>query len=412
MTTARQSALRLAPFRRVWFGATVSSTGDAASWIALVALALTSAHANVAVLVALYTAPVAVGGLIAGWALDRFDRRRLLIADSLARAAVFASIPIAAAVGHVDAIQLYAVAAVYGALKMISLAGFPSIIPALVPDALLDQANALEGASFGLASLVGAALAGVVIATLGAGVVVAADAVSYVVFAACLATVTLRRDVDSGASEEDRAQPEQSTGLGPVVRAAIRNPWLRDTTLMFMLFNVGEGALLVFLPHRAVDLGLGAGGYGWLVAATTGGELIAAAILARSTWHAPLIASIIVAQVLGAALILGLIVALPVSTVITLVLLGLCTAPMTAWAQSVRMRAIPASQRGRLFALLRTLMQATPPIGAGLAAVTLPLGGTATVVVIAAVMGLPALLLSPDLLRRRTAAAGRPLPGP
>jgi MFS family permease len=86
-------------FRRVWLGATASAAGDAASWIALVALALGTPHASIAVLAICYTAPVAVGGLAAGWALDRFDRRRLMIIDATARAAVFALIPISAAFG-------------------------------------------------------------------------------------------------------------------------------------------------------------------------------------------------------------------------------------------------------------------------------------------------------------------------
>ena len=55
-------------FRRVWAGATVSAAGDAASWVALVALSLGPARASLPILVALYTAPVAVGGLAAGWA--------------------------------------------------------------------------------------------------------------------------------------------------------------------------------------------------------------------------------------------------------------------------------------------------------------------------------------------------------
>jgi hypothetical protein len=43
-------------------------------------------------------------------------------------------------------------------------------------------------------------------------------------------------------------------------------------------------------------------------------------------------------------------------------------------------------------------MQATPPLGAGVAALTLPRGATLTVIVITAMMSLPALLLRRDLL--------------
>jgi hypothetical protein len=44
--------------------------------------------------------------------------------------------------------------------------------------------------------------------------------------------------------------------------------------------------------------------------------------------------------------------------------IGLFSAPMTVWAQSLRMSRIPGPLRGRGFAMLRTLMQATPPLGA------------------------------------------------
>src|SRR5690348_14132762 len=51
------TALSIPVFRRVWAGATVSAVGDAASWVALVGLALGTAHASLPLLAALYTAP-------------------------------------------------------------------------------------------------------------------------------------------------------------------------------------------------------------------------------------------------------------------------------------------------------------------------------------------------------------------
>jgi hypothetical protein len=168
---------------------------------------------------------------------------------------------------------------------------------------------------------------------------------------------------------------------------------------MFALANIGEGALLVFLPHRAIDLGLGSGGYGWLVAATTGGELLAAAALVRMHWRFPLPNSVVAAQLTAGALILLLLIGVPVAAVAALALFGVCTAPMTAWAQTLRMQVIPAEVRGRAFALLRTLMQATPPLGALLAAGALPHGTTITVLAISAAIALPAVVLGHRILR-------------
>ena len=365
------------------------------------ALSLGTVHASLPLLVALYTAPVAAGGLAAGWALDRFDRRRVMITDSLVRGAAFASIPLAALFGGLGAAQLYAVAVVYGLLKMIGLAGFPALIPSLVSAKQIDQANALETVTFGLAALVGAGLAGLAVATIGPAPVVVFDAASYLVMAACLWSV------HGLSSPTRRAVPGRTVGRGgtdlrAIARLVATNPVLRDTTIMFALFNVGEGALLVFLPHRAVELGMGSGGYGFLVAATTAGQLLAAALLARHTWTASLRLSIILAQITAALLVLLLVIRSAAVTVAALLAMGICTAPMTAWAQSLRMRLAPAQAHGRLFALLRTAMQGTPPAGAALAALTLTHGIVAVVVVVAAVMGLPAFVLAHDLMTPAT----------
>jgi hypothetical protein len=42
---------------------------------------------------------------------------------------------------------------------------------------------------------------------------------------------------------------------------------------------------------------------------------------------------------------------------------GVTESSLTPWAQTIRMRLIPTPMRGRVFALLRTLMQSTRPIG-------------------------------------------------
>jgi MFS family permease len=383
-------------FRRAWSAFTVSAAGDAASWIALVALCLGRVGGSLPLLAALYTAPVAVGGWVAGWALDRYDRRKVVMADSVIRAAAFASIPVAAALGHLTAIQLYVVAAVYGLFKMISLAGFPALIPSLVPADRLAQANALEGVSFGVASLVGAALAGVVVAVAGAAPVIAFDAVSYVALAVALASIPR---LDPAWVPRSNSAAASSATLLSVVRLALRDPILLTTTIMFALFNIGEGCLLVFLPHRATQLGLGDGGYGYLVAVTTIGQLAAGLALTRRAWAWPLQVSIVAVQAAAAVSVLLLIAPGLPATIAGLVLLGLLSAPMTAWAQTLRMRVVPPESHGRLFAVLRTVMQATPPLGAGLGALVMPHGAAVTVLAVGGVMGLPVLALGAVLIR-------------
>lgn len=184
-----------------------------------------------------------------------------------------------------------------------------------------------------------------------------------------------------------------------VLRLVITRPVLRTLTVMFALFNVGEGMLLVFLPSRSAAIGLGTGGYGYMVAALTAGELAAAALLARRDWSRPLVASILVCQLTAAVIVISLIAASPVSTIIAMAALGFVSAPMTAWAQTLRMQEAPAAMHGRLFAVLRTVMQATPPLGAAAAAWVSAAGWgpVALICCAAAVMALPVLPGAADL---------------
>ena len=175
-------------FALLWGGATVSALGDGMSFVALVWLIIErgGTPAEVGWLAAVYTAPVIVGGIAAGVILDRFDRRRVIAADNVIRGLAIASVPVAAAMGVLTTAHLFVVAAIYGLLFMTSIAGIPSLIPALVDESDLTTANAMESISYGIAGLVGPALAGVVIALLGAPLVLALDAATYAVFVVCL----------------------------------------------------------------------------------------------------------------------------------------------------------------------------------------------------------------------------------
>ena len=148
----------------------------------------------------------------------------------------------------------------------------------------------------------------------------------------------------------------------------------------------------MLLPTYARDvLGGDAATYGLLASAFAGGALTGTLVVGAVAWRWPLGRSIA-----GAVCLTGLVFALLLpapplpATVGILVLAGLAASSLTPWAQTVRMRLIPAALRGRVFALLRTLMQATPPVGALLAGAMLAGGEVAAVIaVIAAVITVP-----------------------
>jgi MFS family permease len=390
--------LNTADFRRLWTGATVSTLGDGMTFVALawLVLARPGGTTQLGLLGICYTAPVLLGGLAVGPLLDRFDKRTVLIADSLLRAAAVASIPLTSALHAMPGWLPFAVAATYGLLKMVPLAGFPAAIPQLVDEADLDPANALESLSFSIANVAGPAAAGLLITQIGAANVLLIDCVSFLIFALAAATVRrpLRPHVPAAPTEEDDdagAAPSRSTTLAGLAK----DPVIVATTIAFMAFNIAEGMLMVTAPWLARNhLPGGAAVLGALLSATAAGEIVGAA-LAGGRQPRRRVHAIGLIQAGAAAAFLALL-ATPNQLLVGagFFAIGLLSAPMTVWAQSLRMRRIAPALHGRAFATLRTLMQATPPLGSALVTPLLVRDQLVTAAVAMTVIaGLPALYL-------------------
>lgn len=367
MIASYVAALRLRDYRLLWIGSTVSTLGDAMTLVALTWLVLTrSGPTGVGWLVVCFGAPVVVGGLLTGRILARFGVVRTLFVDSLIRAAVVASVPIAQLAGQVPKWLPFVVAAAYGLAKMIPLAGVPTLIPDLVGPERLNAANALEMLSFGIGSVTGPALAGALLAVVAPGHVLALDAITFLIFAGCLRAMRRTDTVPGDAAD--------GVGVAGAIRFIIRCGPVRTTTLMFAGCNIGLGVLAVLIPVYAVDvLDAGAAGFGAMSAALAAGEVIGA--VAAGAWpvRRGLGRAIAATQLLTGLAACGLLLRPQLAGACgCLALVGAFSAPMTIWAQTLRMSLVPPRLRGHVFALLRTTMQAGAPIGGAV-------GGTALV---------------------------------
>jgi len=421
--------LRRRDYALLWGGATISALGDGMSFVALVWLMVErgGGAGDIGLLSAIYTAPVIVGGLVAGVILDRFDRRRVIAADNAIRGLAIASVPIAAAVGVLTTTQLFVVAAIYGLLFMTSIAGIPSLIPTLVDEDELTTANAMESITYGIAGLIGPGLAGLVITMLNATTVLAIDAVTYGAFVVCLllmraptpttASTIVGHVAEPGAGDRPAGEPATSGGMGPALRFVLGAPAIVVITVMYMGLNVAGGISSVLIPIYARDVLAGdATTYGLILSVMTGGELLGLITIGAIGWRWPLGRSIAAGATLS-GLILGLMVLRP-GLVLTLVILGasgFTESSLTPWAQTIRMRLIPPNLRGRVFALLRTTMQSTRPIGAVLGGIVLAGGDvTLALALVALLVFLPGLvgLFAPGLSRAATAEPLLDTPGP
>lgn len=388
-----QEIFQYKSFRVFWLGFTFSAIGDAMTRIALIWFVYQSTGSPQALggLLLAYTGPVVFGGLLAGWLLDRFDRRMVMLIDNAFRGIVVASVPLSYFLGHLALWHIYLVAAVYGCLTMITLAGGPSLVPSLIPQKQLATANSLEMLSYTLSGVVGPPVAGFLIARFGAPSVVVIDALSYAAFALALTRVHFLAEHNT----KEKGAGKTTYRLKDAFSLLLQDKVLLATTLMFMVFNIGEGFLAVWLPLFS-DRVLRGGPelYGVLLGALAAGEVAGSMLAGSLILPLSLGVLICIAQMLsGISLSILLLGPSTWWTITGLALLGAFSAPMTVWAQTLRMQIIPEQLRGRTFALLRTLMQSSGPLASAGAGVLLLAVGIPTMIGLSAILiGVPGVL--------------------
>jgi MFS family permease len=394
-----QEIFRFRAFRLFWLGFTFSTLGDVATRVALTwyVFEKTDSPAALGLLALTYTGPIIISGLFVGTILDRFDRRKVMIVDNLIRGTIMALIPLLHFLGLLQLWHVYLASLVYGSLVMVSLAGSPALVPDLVDEEHLATANALETLSYTLSAVVGPLIAGFLIPLIGAPRVVLLDAASYLLFAFLLMRMpTAVRKIPSVENVADAVATPQYR-LADAGKLLVQNPILLTTTLMFMAFNLGLGAFLTILPVFSTNvLNGGSELYGLLLGALAVGEVLSS-VLAGTLDLPYALGKLIALAQFTSGLMLGLLLLgfnIPLA-IISMALLGFCSAPLTIWAQTLRMKIIPAALRGRTFALLRMLMQSTNPAGGMVGGFLLPLlsfpvmiGLAASVIAIAGFIGL------------------------
>jgi len=355
-----------------WLSFSLSVLGDAITRTTLVwyVFDLTGSSVSLGWLSFCFTAPVVIGGMTAGWLLDRYDRRTIMVIDSLTKSLLVMSVPVLAAVNSMPLWYVYLVASLFGFLMMIPLAGVPSLLPAMVARSDLNAANALESIGYTTGGVLGPPLAGLLIVQVGPLEALYVDGVTYLVFAWAVWRCRARQ-------EDRRSETGGETSLLAAARVIARSPILVSTTLMYLVFNVGLGALLVLVPVFA-DTVLGGGPelYGLLLSCIAIGELVSSMTVGTVRLPLPEGLAICLAALLSGGAVAGIAFSPnSLGAAIGLALYGAFSAPLTIWGQTLRMKIIPPSFHGRCFAIMRTMMQSGGPLGGVSAGLAVPLLG-------------------------------------
>lgn len=270
--------LRIAIFRSLWLALLASNIGTwmqtvGAQWLLVEE---SGTDTLVAVVQTASTLPILLLALPSGALADTFDRRRLLLGVQAFLVAVGVLLTVLTFAQRMPPTLLLTLTFVLGGGQALTAPAWQAVIPELVPRAQLANASALGAISMNLARAVGPAVAGVLIARTGVGVVFALNTLSFVVFAVVLWRWR-RSPVDAGTAPERFTAAVRSGG-----RYVRYSPVVRRILLRAGLFLVPGSALWALLPLVASRrLGLGSGGYGVLLAAVGVGAVAGALLLPR-----------------------------------------------------------------------------------------------------------------------------------
>jgi MFS family permease len=344
-------------FLLLWAGQFVSQVGDRLAALAFPWLVYTSTGSalGTGAVFAIYTLPYVLFGAFAGVAVDRVDKRRLMIAVDVLRALLVLAVPFLAT---------RSLPAVYVLAFLIATAGVffdpakLSILPELVPDERLLRANSLMSTAENLTEILGWAFAGLLLAAVSTSAAFELDALTFAVSAVALLLMRYRAPVRAAA---DEAASTFWSDLREGLSFLRRDRGVRANTVMIVVCVAGLGAaypLTFLLAVRVLDGGTRA--FGLLEAAVgvgyLAGSLTLVALASRVRKGRVMVAGL---AAMGVFLALVPLAGSVWAAAVPLALFGLANAAVLIAVDTYLQQAIPEGLRGRVLGSRFTLTQGT-----------------------------------------------------
>ena len=259
----------------LWAGDSLSQFGYMVTTLAMPLLAVKTLHATpfeVGLLTTFeYLAFLAIG-LPAGAWVDRMRRRNVMITADIGRAAVLATIPLAAAFGALTLWQVYAVVLVTGCLTVFFDVSYQSYLPFLIGREHLAEGNAKLQGTQSVAQVAGPSIGGLLVQALTAPYAILANVGSFLWSAGWVGRIGAREPRPDRTADRHLVR-EVREGVAFI----LRHPILRKVagaTGTSNLWSSGGQAMLIVLLARKLDLS--AGVIGALMSAGAVGGLLGA----------------------------------------------------------------------------------------------------------------------------------------
>lgn len=270
--------LRVGGFRYLWTASLFGNLGSffqitAGSWLMW---ELTASPAWVGWMTASRNLPLLVLALPAGVLADRIHRSRMLAGTQIAMGVSAAAMAVLTWMGWMNPVLLLALGMLLGIGNAFNAPTWQSMVPDLVPRALVTSAVALNSVSFNAARAIGPALGGVVVATLGAAAAFGLNAISYgvVVIAVLL--------VGRGLAAHDPDGSSVARAMVTGIKFARHTQAFRRVLALGTLFALGTAVLQAMLPVKAEEVGGDAGGYGLLLGMMGAGAALGGMTITRA----------------------------------------------------------------------------------------------------------------------------------
>ncbi len=388
---------------RIWFaGALVSNIGTwlqrtAQDWIVIHDLTANNAMA-VGITMALQFGPQIICMPISGFAADHFDTRRLLMATQGAQALIAFGLGATVLTGHVTLPLVYLFALLLGIATAIDAPPRQTFVSQLVKPGLVGNAVSLNSASFNIARMIGPAVAGLLIAAIGAGWAFVINGVS---FAAVLSSLIGIRSVD--LSHPARAIREK----GAIMRGfryVIHRSDLLAVMAMILVAETFTFNFAVFISAMCTSVfHLEVAQFGLFNSAMAVGSVVGALLIAGR--DRPRLGVIVIGCVaLGLSTTLAAVMPSAWAFAVVLPLCGAAMQTMTASANGYVQLSSDDEMRGRVMAVYMAVLSGGTPIGAPVMGWIANVAGPRVSVLIGGTIALVAAGIGVSLLISRAGA--------
>jgi len=394
-------------FALFWSSQSLSNLGDAFGLIGLQLLVLqeTGSIVTLALMTSIWGAARIAATMLAGPVVDAVDRRRLMLACDVGRAALLLAMPLARALGVPIVPLTYVLVVLAPALGAFFEVAYISVVPGLVDAEHVEHANTLLWTSRATAAAVGPALAGLISQAWGPIWALGLDGASFALSGLALAAIRFRPW--AVAPPPDAAAAGGVRGMTAGVRFLLGDPVLLPVTLVACALGLmSQGGINLVMFRLKTALGADDVVVGTVIAIGSIGGIAGTALAAR------------LHRRLGLARALGSGTVLQALGVAWLALAGspfamapgVVSALLGDWLQGTITMALyqlraPEAVRGRVVAAQWTLRLLMAPVGTLLIGMVAgELGATPTLLAMAGLL-LALAAATMVLLRRAPAAA-------